>query len=843
MTTLYLAEKPSMARDIAQVLGAKKKEGARWVGDGVWVSWCIGHLVQIATPAEHEERWKSWRASELPILPRPLRWVPSSRTKSHLRELSGLMRDKRVTEIVNACDAGREGELIFRTVYAHSRARAPVRRFWVSSLTAQAIRAGLNTLKPSADFDPLADAAYCRAEADWLVGMNATRALTSRASDLLSVGRVQTPTLSLVVERQREIDAFVPEDYWTLEATLSAQTGERWRAKWRGSHDELSASAPAQRSRPAEAQRGGKGAQGAGDSTQEVSLGRFKQREDAERVAWRAREEQGVVVGCEGKERATPPPLLYHLTALQQEANRRYGYSADQCLSYAQALYERHKLISYPRTDSRHLTPDVASTLPKVLSALAKGAGPLATDAQAVQAGPRHKLGRRFVNAQRVTDHHAIVPTTKPPSLDTLNEGERRVYTLIARSLLMAMSPDAVDFIMRLDVDLAGGVWRATGRVERRAGWRAYSLRSPQGQRKPDEEQLLPYLAPETPVRAEEVDVQARQTTPPKPFSEASLLGAMEHAGRQLSERALKEAIKGSGLGTPATRASILETLLKRGYLRREAKTLRPTEAGATLIDAITSLQSDASGALCSPALTAHWEQRLQRIADGEEPAGPFMEQVRGWVGALSERLAQGPRVMVPQRAKGRGRGQARGARGVTRGRDTARAKASPSSRPSSRPSSSSSPSSSLTQAEGRPQTRATKGTLPEEVAGLKCPLCKRGELLKGSRGWGCGRWREGCRFVLWFYCDGVALPEEEATRLITRKATRLFVTREGRKWRLKLDLSAPQWLRWEAGKSRTGGSSGSTKRGPAKAKGARSPRAKRSPARSDAVGPQRWKK
>lgn len=811
-----------MARDLAKVLGAHQREDARWVGPGVWVSWCVGHLVQIASPAEHEERWKSWRASELPILPHPLKWVPSARTKSHLRALSALMRDQRVSEIINACDAGREGELIFRTVYAYSKARSPVRRFWVSSLTTQAIKAGLGALKPSADFDPLADAAYCRAEADWLVGMNATRALTSRASDLLSVGRVQTPTLSLVVMRQREIERFVAEDYWTLEATLSAQCGARWRAKWRGSHEELAAPPQPREERSAaqrSAEAGGAKVGGAETSGAETSVGRFKRQADAERVAQRAREALGQVMSCEGNERATPPPLLYHLTALQQEANRRYGYSADQTLGYAQALYERHKLISYPRTDSRHLTPDVAATLPKVLSAIAAGVGPLATDAQALINARPKQLGKRFVNAQRVTDHHAIVPTSKRPQLESLSEGERRVYSLITRSLLMAMSPDAVDFMMSLEVDLAGGVWRATGRVEREAGWRRFALKSSQPKPKDDEEQPLPYLEPKTPARAEVVEVQARQTTPPKPFSEASLLGAMEHAGRQLSERALKEAIKSSGLGTPATRASILETLLKRGYLRREGKLLRPSEAGCILIDAIASLSNEASEALCSPALTAHWERRLQQIADGQEAAGPFMEQVRGWVGALSERLAQGPRVRVPQQGKRIGRG------------------GTASARPSARRSAQGERASSSTSAASTTRAK-TKSTLAEQVEGLDCPLCKQGQLLKGSRGWGCGRWREGCRFVLWFTCDGVELPEEEAVRLISRKATRLFVTREGRRWRLTLELTAPQWLRWEAGKTRVKGAK-SARQGKVR----RSSKAKETPPTRSAVGAQRWKK
>ena len=796
--TLYIAEKPSMARDIAKVLGARNRDGIKWVGEGVWVSWCIGHLVEIAAPDVHDAKWKSWRPEVLPVLPSSLKWIPKKKTGSHLKQLRGLIRDPRVSRVVNACDAGREGELIFRSVYAQARGAKPVWRFWVSSLTTEAIRKGLNQLRPSADFDPLGAAAYCRAEADWLVGMNATRALTARADGLLSLGRVQTPTLAMVVKRQAEIDDFQPEDYWIIEAELEARNGERWRAHW-------------SRTIPP----------GEDPSLEKPSAhaGKFKRLEDAEEVLRRCRNQVGEVIRAEGKTQRVPPPQLFHLTALQQEANRRFGLTAEQTLKVAQALYEKHKALSYPRTDSRYLTPDVARSLPRILGSLQD---PWEAHAQSIISAEVPKLGKRYINAQRVTDHHAIIPTDARVNLTRFDRDERRIYELVVRSLLAALSPPAVDQHMALEVLIAGELWSAQGRAEVSRGWR--EVASPP--LRPPKERTLPYVPVGTPTRIQEAQVDQRQTQPPKPFTDATLLGAMEHAGRQIEESELRAVMRESGLGTPATRANIINTLLHRGYLSRQKKTLIPTEAGKVLIGAVNE------PALLVPELTAQWERRLQSIASGDEDPQRFHQEVRSWVDELVGRLLQGSRVHVPDHDK-RGRkgkrAKSKRAQPNREGAHSTSSKSTSAQRATEVPSrrwgqssggaqarqgeSSSSSSSWRAHARSSRSTARGKSTSKksqnqrqssadlETITGQRCPRCREGAMIRGQRGWGCSRWRQGCAFVLWFEHDGVAIPEPEAARLCVRGKTRLFHQHEGIKYRLL--LSADQALAWEAGKSR----------------------------------------
>lgn len=802
--TLYIAEKPSMARDIAKVLGARSREGIKWVGDGVWVSWCIGHLVELASPDEHDPKWKSWRPDVLPVLPAALKWVPKKKTSAHLRQLKALIRDRSVTRVVNACDAGREGELIFRTTFAQANTRKPVWRFWVSSLTAEAIRRGLNQLQPSAAFDPLGAAAYCRAEADWLVGMNATRALTARADGLLSLGRVQTPTLAMIVRRQAEIDDFVPEDYWVIEAELEAKTGVKWRAHWSRSLNDAPDSSTPERASQAQPEPD----QSSSEKTKQPKqkIGRCRRPEEARAIIERCRDQVGEVIRADGRERREPPPQLYHLTALQQEANRRFGFTAERTLKIAQALYEKHKAISYPRTDSRHLTPDVGRSLPKVLESLQD---PWRAPAQALLHGGLPRLGKRYVNAQRVTDHHAIIPTTAKLNLERLDQDERRLYDLVARSLLAALSPPAVDQHMTLEAEIAGEVWSAQGRVEMERGWREVA---PPPIR-PSKDRPLPYVSVGTPTRLSQAREDPRQTQPPKPFTDATILGAMEHAGRQIEESALREVMKESGLGTPATRANILDTLLRRGYLSRQKKTLVPTEAGKILVGAVTE------PALLIPELTAEWERRLQAISDGDEDPQRFQAEVRAWIGGLIERLLSGGRIHVPQ-SQQRGKRGKKGSRQSSRQgsrQDSTRSESGAEPRGGSGSWRAASAQSKKKSGRAGDAPRPTSQDL-EQVVGQRCPRCREGEMIRGQRAWGCNRWREGCRFVVWFYQDGVEIPEPEAARLCVRRKSRLFHEHEGVKYRLVLGSGGA--VSWEAGakrgsgKGRAGGKAGGRTKG-----------------------------
>ncbi|MCB9524040.1 MAG: DNA topoisomerase 3 [Myxococcales bacterium] len=749
---LFVTEKPSVARDLAKVLGAHRKGEACLEGDGVRVTWCLGHLIETATPEQHDPRWKRWDPETLPILPRQLELVPVKKTRAHFNAVKRHLRDRAVTEVVNACDAGREGELIFRYVYQVAGCQRPVLRFWVSSLTPAAIRAGLADLRPGARYDPLAHAARCRAEADWLVGMNATRALTSRSAHLLSVGRVQTPTLALVVAREQAIEAFVPEDYFEVEARLEAEAGG-WVARWIG-------------------------AVGAPPPEDKAQVGRLGDRAEADGLAARLRGAPAQVVAAERERQQVPPPQLYHLTALQQAANRRFGLTADQTLKAAQSLYERHKALTYPRTDSRHLTQDVAATLPQVVSAVA-GVGPWAPVAQQIQAQGVPRLGRRFVDDGQVGDHHALLPTPTAPDLSKLNADERRVYELVVRRTLAMCLPPAEYAKTRLEAHAAGQRLEARGRVRLDPGWEVADPPPAPSGAAAAEAVELPLVEPGDPAQVVDTRVLSKQTRPPPRYTEATLLGAMERAGRELDDAALRAAMREAGLGTPATRAAILETLLRRDYLGRQGKLLVPRPLGRALVQAIPV------EALTSPVLTGAWEQRLQAIADGQAPAMPFRRDIRAFVRHAVQALLAAPRVDLPAGAapaeRGRGRKGRRGRKGQrgTDGRGAER--------------------------RGPPRRDVPRAEPPSPPArpGLPCPACGDGRVIRGRLAWGCDRWQAGCAFRVPFEVDGVAVPDDELDRLVRQGRTRLFAERPDasarsgtRRFRLALDGGA---LRWEA--------------------------------------------
>ncbi len=776
---LFVTEKPSVARDLARVLGARTSGDGCIDGDGVRVTWCLGHLIETASPEAHDPRWKRWDPETLPILPRQLVLVPNARTRGHFAKVKRFLTDRRVSQVINACDAGREGELIFRYVYEVAGCTAPVLRFWVSSLTPAAIRTGLERLRPGADFDALGHAARCRAEADWLVGMNATRALTSRANTLLSVGRVQTPTLALLVSREAEIEAFVPETYHEVQAALVAEAGP-WTARWIG---------PVGAPPPADAR----------------TQGRLADRAAADALAQRLTGSPARVVAAERERQTVPPPLLYHLTALQQAANRRFGLTAQQTLQAAQALYEKHKLLTYPRTDSRHLTQDVAAGLPAVVQAVAQ-AGPWATEAQALAAQGWPTPSRRVVDDSKVGDHHALIPTAKTPALGALSRDEQRIYELVVRRTLAALMPPAVYAKTRLEAEAAGERLEARGRVRLEAGWEAVDPPAPPKGDAAAEAVLLPRVEVGDAAQVTAAEVLAKQTRPPPRYSEASLLGAMERAGRTLEDAALRAAMREAGLGTPATRASILETLLRRGYIDRQGKQLVPSTLGRALIDALPV------PALTQAALTGAWESRLQAIADGQAPAMPFRRDIRGFVREIVRALLAAPRVVTPEgptARRGRGKGRGKG-RGRARTRSGSRDRAAPAGPTRERRAA---PRRAASAQATRPTAQPRKAAAPSGPAqGPACPACGAGHIIRGQRGWGCDQWRAGCRFVVAFEQDGVTVPDDEADRLFRQGQTRLFATRPDpqarrgeRQFRLVLDGSAPGGARWVARGEPTG--------------------------------------
>ena len=613
-----VAEKPSVARDIARVLGAGKQGQGYLDGNGYVVTWAVGHLVALAQPHEIDPQWREWRRDCLPILPDRWPLVVYEQTKDQFEVVRKLLTSPKIASVICATDAGREGELIFRYIYEAARCDKPFRRLWISSLTPEAIRKGFAELRPGSDYDALAEAARGRSRADWLVGMNLSRAYSIQYAEELSVGRVQTPTLAMLVERELAIRDFVPEDYIEVVATfhpVGAAADATYRGTWfRGEGENATRLA----------------ADGA----------------EADRIVARARAGRAAIESIEGDRQRAAPPLLYDLTELQRHANRLFGFSAQKTLDVAQALYERHKLISYPRTDSRHLSSEVALTMPRVVEAIATPYRELL----APGTGER-PLGRRFVDDAKVTDHHAIVPTATSPGKANLTADERRVYDLICRRLLSAWHDDHVWLVTTVITAIASADvtdrFRTSGTAVERVGWKALDVVS-ERKKQPEEPSLPAGLAQGQPQEVAGVEALRKKTRPPKRFTDATLLTAMETAGRTLDEKELSDAMKETGLGTPATRAAIIEVLLKRGYIVREGKALEATRKGIHLIEVVHP-------EVKSPAMTGQWEAYLKRIERGTARLGPFIEgiedYVREVVGKVGEAHAPAPRTSTASAA------------------------------------------------------------------------------------------------------------------------------------------------------------------------------------------------
>ncbi|MCP3098275.1 DNA topoisomerase 3 [Myxococcus sp. K15C18031901] len=642
-----LAEKPAVARDIARVLGAQERGDGFLRGNGYVVTWAIGHLVGLAQPHEIRPDWKKWSRALLPMLPVDWPLVVSQETRSQFDVVRRVLNAPEVGSVVCATDAGREGELIFRYIYEASGCRKPVRRLWVSSLTERAIREGFQKLRDGREYDPLASAAMGRSRADWLVGMNLSRLYTlahGGQGEMLSVGRVQTPTLAMVVERELAIRDFVPRDYLEVVATFAPQgqgvaPDARYDGTWFRSGPDGRPVVPPGMEGTREARR--LDADGV----------------EAQAIIDRVRRGRATLESLEAEEKRMAPPLLYDLTELQRHANRLYGFSAQRTLEVAQALYERHKLLSYPRTSSRHLSKTVADTLPEVVGAvraryeedLAPGTG-------------ERPLGRRYVDDAKVTDHHAIIPTPSSPDGLRLSPDEQRIYDLVCRRLLQAWHEDHVWRVTTVVTAVVSpGSRSAVPVVDRfqsmgtqveRVGWkvldvgggkkaprpRAEARKGEEESTEPeDESQSLPSgLARGQAQTVEDAKAVKKRTRPPPRLTDASLLTAMETAGRALDEKELADAMRETGLGTPATRASIIEVLLDREYLVRRGKALEATEKGIRLIEVV---HPDVK----TPAMTGQWEAWLQRIERGEGQLDEFLLGIEKYVIEVVGHVPTGP--------------------------------------------------------------------------------------------------------------------------------------------------------------------------------------------------------
>ncbi|MBR1559013.1 MAG: DNA topoisomerase III [Clostridia bacterium] len=600
---LIVAEKPSVARDIARVLGVKGRGEGFLFSDAYVVTWAIGHLVALADPGETDPAWAKWNMAQLPMLPEaiPLKVLP--KTKAQFATVKGWMNSPEVDSLICATDAAREGELIFRYIYRMAGCRKPVERLWISSMTDAAIRQGFENLKPSYDYDALYESARCRSEADWLVGMNASRAFSLRYDALLSIGRVQTPTLNIIVKRDREIESFVPQDYWEIRADF-------------GDYEGLWVDPETKQTRCTDPERA--------QAIRKAVTGR-----------------QAVVTESVREHKRTPPPQLYDLTSLQREANRKLGFSADKTLKLAQALYETHKLVTYPRTDSRYLPDDMK---PKIAATLKKLPSPYAEYVAAPEMDLNMKW-KRFYDDSKVSDHHAIVPTDKAADLGRLSADERRLYDMIARRLIAAHYPFYEYESARVMTRVDGELFKSTGAMPMVEGWRAL-YRDDKPDKGEDREPPLPVLSEGDARKVEKASVKACKTKPPAPHTDASLLNLMENAGRDIEDEALREQMKSSGLGTPATRAATIERLIQVGYARRRGKTIVSTEKGRQLIDVVPEQ-------IASAVTTGKWEKFLSDMAaqqDADErrrKSERFMSGIRRFSVFLVDAAKAAPRDVV----------------------------------------------------------------------------------------------------------------------------------------------------------------------------------------------------
>ena len=596
--TLVIAEKPSVGRDLARVLpGAFTKGDAYVEGPEHVITWAVGHLVQLADPDEYDERFKKWRMADLPIVPDRFKLVVrDERSQKQMNVVKRQLARDDVSLVVNACDAGREGELIFAYLYEKSGSRKPVQRLWLNSMTTQAIREAFAALRPASELASLEAAARSRSEADWIVGMNATRAATIRLRSsfdgAVSLGRVQTPTLAILARREQEIRDFEPEPYWIVDAEF----------------DPL-------RDRP----RAYEGRYHARSSP------RLPSAEEAQSVVEACAGQAGEITKLERSERRERAPLLYDLTSLQRDANSRYGFSARRTLAAAQRLYEEHKALTYPRTNSRYLTRDMIAEI-KPIATLVGSSGPeYAAASQYVLALDVLPLGR-VVNDQKVTDHHAIIPTrAERHPVDRMNDDDRRVYDLVVRRFLAVFHPDAVFENTRVETTVSGHVFRTRGKVMLVAGWRGVYGELPEADRADDDEgreQQLPRLEHGEQVEVTRIASEAKVTKPPRRYTEGALLAAMETAGKLVDDEELREAMKDSGIGTPATRAAIIERLIQVGYVERDGRALVVTEKGLNVIRLL------GEHALTSPGLTGDWERRLALIETGRDSREAFMGDI-----------------------------------------------------------------------------------------------------------------------------------------------------------------------------------------------------------------------
>jgi DNA topoisomerase-3 len=728
--TLLVAEKPSVGQDLARVLPGpfKKSEGFLEGPDHV-ITWAVGHLVQLAEPDAYDPKYKSWRMTDLPIVPERFKLVVrDERSRKQMTAVTKQLGREDIGEVVNACDAGREGELIFAYLFEKAKGKKPVKRLWLNSMTTAAMKDALANLRPSEEYSRLEEAARSRSEADWIVGMNATRAATIRLRSsfdgAVSLGRVQTPTLAIVARREEEIKAFVPEPYWLVDATFAAPALDGEGSKAERTYVGHFHTPPG----------GGGKSRGPRIATEQEALA----------IVAACESRPGTITKLEKKEQRDKAPMLYDLTTLQREANNRFGFTAKRTLGAAQRLYEEHKALTYPRTNSRYLTTDMVEEIKPIAELV--GANP------DYRKGAEYVIGLdvlplgRVVNDEKVTDHHAIIPTRSEHVLDKMGSDDRRIYDMAVRRFLAVFHPEAVFENTRVEttVEPAQGaahegplVFRTRGKLLVVPGWRgvydevaADAKADSESDEEESTDQQLPRLIEDEHVETREVASARKETKPPRRYSDASLLGAMETAGKLVDDDELREAMKDSGIGTPATRAAIIERLITVGYVERDGRSLVATEKGLNVIRLL------GAHALTSPSLTGSWEARLEKIERGEDSRKQFMSDIAGFATETVKELDDALKdVRIP---------------------------------------------------------RARLGP---------CPICGH-EIVENRKGYSCwARDDAGCGFVIWKAKAGKTLPLAIARELIKHGFTAKVVTgfrgRSGRSFRAHLALAQTDEGKW----------------------------------------------
>ena len=695
-----IAEKPSVARDIAEVLGARNRKEGYIEGNGYQVTWTFGHLCTLKEPHEYTPSWKAWSLSSLPMIPPRfgIKLINDPGIEKQFHIIEGLMQQ--ADEIINCGDAGQEGELIQRWVMQKAGAHCPVKRLWISSLTEEAIREGYASLKDQSEFQPLYEAGLSRAIGDWVLGMNATRLYTLKYGQnrqVLSIGRVQTPTLALIVKRQQEIENFKPEPYWELKTVYR-------------------------------------------ETTFNSTKGKFSSKEEGEKFLETVKNSDFTVTDVSAKKGTEAPPRLFDLTSLQVECNKKFSYSADMTLQLIQSLYEK-KVATYPRVDTTFLSDDIYPKCPNILAGLKDYAG-----FTAPLAGKKLLKSKKVFDNSKVTDHHAIIPTGVQPQ--GLTDMEKRVFDLIARRFIAVFYPDCKFSTTTVLGEVDKVEFKATGKQILEPGWRVIFAKEQQEETKENEEErVLPLFTigesgPHTP------DLTEKWTQPPKPYTEATLLRAMETAGKLVDNDEQRDALKENGLGRPSTRAAIIETLFKRHYIRKERKNLIATPTGVELIQLIHE------ELLKSAELTGIWEKKLREIERRSYDAATFLTELKQMVTEIVYSVLRdntNRRVTImPEDAPQKGTPQAKtkkNSSSKTKSSDTEN-DASPAKPKRTRKASSNTDKEKTPQAEtlfsASTEGNEIKG---DEIIGTLCPLCGKGHIIKGKTSYGCSEWKNGCTF------------------------------------------------------------------------------------------------